>query len=278
MSENNQKPDIKKKSFVLYLDQYEPIKDLTNEQKGQLLDAMFNYHGGSEYEIIDPMAKMAFSFLKQTFDRDHEKWMVKAQKNKLNGKKGGRPKKNKNKDLPTEENPDNPDGLKETQNNPNNPDGSLITQPNPEKPVSVSVSVSVSDSVSDKEKIKTFSPEIKNFTEAYQKHVSSKFEKTAPIIDNKFLHRCNDTIEKLIRLDGFTLDEIIECLRWASNDDFWSNQIVSLAQLRVKSKDLTKFQKVMNKFKSSTSNNKKLNKADLRTQANLKVAEDFINE
>ncbi len=87
-----------KKSFVLYHDQYEAVEDLTVEQKGQLLDAMFLYSRGEEMPKFDPIVKMAFKFFKIVFDRDAEKWEARRGKNKDNGKKGGRPK---NKDLVT---------------------------------------------------------------------------------------------------------------------------------------------------------------------------------
>ena len=39
------------------------------------------------------MVKMAFSFFKQTFIRDDEKYKEKVKKNRENGLKGGRPKR-----------------------------------------------------------------------------------------------------------------------------------------------------------------------------------------
>jgi hypothetical protein len=81
-----------KKSFLLYTDQYSPISHLTNEQKGELLDAFFKHHLKESFKITDPMVKMAFSFFKQTFIRDDEKYKEKVKKNRENGLKGGRPK------------------------------------------------------------------------------------------------------------------------------------------------------------------------------------------
>jgi hypothetical protein len=51
-----------------------------------------------------------------------------------------------------------------------------------------------------------------------------------------------DTIDKLIRIDGYKPQVISDALSFAVNDDFWSKQIISLAGLRKKGKnDLTKF-------------------------------------
>lgn len=52
-----------------------------------------------------------------------------------------------------------------------------------------------------------------------------------------------DEIDKLIRLDGFDIEYIRKVIGWAVKDDFWGDQIFSLAGLRKKSKNkLTKFQ------------------------------------
>lgn len=63
----------RQKRFFLCLDQYKPIEDLTLEQKGCILDAMFAYHSGVEPEIADPEARLAFRFFKQWFESDKPK-------------------------------------------------------------------------------------------------------------------------------------------------------------------------------------------------------------
>ena len=58
-----------------------------------------------------------------------------------------------------------------------------------------------------------------------------------------------DTVDKLIRIDGFTLDYIKQVLTFGFNDDFWQRQILSLSSLRKKGKnDLTKFQNLANRY------------------------------
>jgi hypothetical protein len=123
-----------KKSFVLYIDNYEPIKLLTLVQKGQLLDYMFRYNLGIEIDIDDPVLKMAFSFFEQTFIRDNKKWNDTAERNRKNGSKGGRPIKNDSNNL--DDNPKNPEEPSGLLDNPENPVGAR-------KAVSVSVSVIV---------------------------------------------------------------------------------------------------------------------------------------
>jgi len=52
-------------------------------------------------------------------------------------------------------------------------------------------------------------------------------------------------VDMLIRIDGFDLEYIRQVIGWAVQDDFWGNQVFSLAGLRRKSKNgLTKFQNI----------------------------------
>lgn len=68
--------------------------------------------------------------------------------------------------------------------------------------------------------------------------------KNCPVASIKNWNRENwaDTIDKLMRIDGYKQQTISDALGFAVSDDFWSKQIISLAGLRKKGKnDLTKF-------------------------------------
>lgn len=106
-----------KNSFILYQDYEQHIQLLTDEQAGKLLKAIFAYNQGNPFDL-DPVTKMAFSFIKAGLDRDNEKYQSILNRNKNNGLKGGRPK---NQDLNQQENPNNPVGFLGTQNNPDEP-------------------------------------------------------------------------------------------------------------------------------------------------------------
>lgn len=94
--------------------------------------------------------------------------------------------------------------------------------------------------------------EIKNFSESFQNHVLKTHPTKAQKVDFKFLEKCNSTVDKLIRLDGFKLDYIVDSLRWAVKDEFWSGQVFSLASLRTKSKNgLKKFQNLSTAYDNS---------------------------
>ncbi len=83
-----------KSSFLIYLDYEEQFNLLTDEQIGQLMRAIIKYEKTREIPQLEGIVKMAFSFIKTQLDRDREKYKAKCEKNKENGAKGGRPRKN----------------------------------------------------------------------------------------------------------------------------------------------------------------------------------------
>ena len=115
-----------KPSFILHTDSLSVLSKLTTEQKGILLDAIYQYHLGQTVEL-DPLMDIVFTPFKNQFDRDFVKYLKVVERNRLNGQKGGRPKDvdiediadNPNKPTGTQQ---NPSGLSETQDNPNNLD------------------------------------------------------------------------------------------------------------------------------------------------------------
>ena len=82
-----------KTNFVIHVDWYEAIKLLTQEQKGDLLDAFFLYH--IEGKTPDPKSSISlpFMFLKPAMDATIRYYKNIHEKNKEVGKLGGRPKK-----------------------------------------------------------------------------------------------------------------------------------------------------------------------------------------
>lgn len=84
---------MEKNSFLIYLDYEEQFRLLSDEQIGQLMRAIIKYEKTRELPKLEGMLKMAFSFIKTQLDRDREKYESKCEKNKQNGKMGGRPKK-----------------------------------------------------------------------------------------------------------------------------------------------------------------------------------------
>lgn len=106
-----------KNSFLIYLDYKEHFELLSDEQLGKLLRAIMEYEETGTVPALEGMEKMAFSFIKAQLDRDREKYENKCEKNKLNGAKGGRPKKAEG----NNNNPENPTVFSETELNQSKP-------------------------------------------------------------------------------------------------------------------------------------------------------------
>lgn len=151
-----------KKSFVLYTDNWVTLKHLSNEQLGELMRMLFEYQiEGDTPEPSNPLF-IAFGFIRSAMDRDLEKWNERAERARVNGLKGGRPKENQ-------------DGLEETQK-------TQSVNLKPKKPVNVSVSVndSVSDNVNANANFKKWGKDdlIKSMTpyaERYPKNMLNEF-------------------------------------------------------------------------------------------------------
>lgn len=102
-----------KNSFLLYCNINEMIKKLSDEKAGQLFKLILAYVNDENPTIDDILLEIAFEPIKQSLKQDLKKWESIVERNKSNGIKGGRPKK--------EENPKNPMGYLETQDNPKKP-------------------------------------------------------------------------------------------------------------------------------------------------------------
>lgn len=99
-------------------------------------------------------------------------------------------------------------------------------------------------------KKKEYSTKIKDFVGRYIEYVEKEFPRRSPEITDSLVSKSMDTIDKLERLDDFDHDEIVKILRWAVKNEFWNDQIFSLASLRKKSNNgLSKFQNIYNAYK-----------------------------
>jgi hypothetical protein len=120
---------VDKQGFVLYRNYQDTVKELTDEQAGRLLKAILAHVNGSELPALGDAERIAFSFIKSQLAVDSKKYEQRCIANRENGKKGGRPKKEK-----TENNPENPTGFEKTETPEKKPDESVTrTKPEPEK-------------------------------------------------------------------------------------------------------------------------------------------------
>lgn len=102
-----------KESFLLYKSFYDPIKELSIEDKGHLLDAIFKYQIDGIEPVNTSSIYMPFMFFKNQFRLDDIKYQKIVDRNKINGSKGGRPKNPKE--------PKKPSGLSGNPKNPSKP-------------------------------------------------------------------------------------------------------------------------------------------------------------
>ena len=104
-----------------------------------------------------------------------------------------------------------------------------------------------------KKEKKAFNPKIIAFVNRFYQRVAKNGGKKK--YTPREIERAADTIDKLIRIDGYKFEEVEKALFWALDDDFWSAQVRSLASLRKRrfgADDDTKFTKVFNKYSTSS--------------------------
>lgn len=87
---------MKKPSFLVYYDNEVIILRLPDEEAGKLFKSLFPYGRERIKPDFDesPALAMAFDILSMAIDRDKEKYVMRCEANRENGRKGGRPKKN----------------------------------------------------------------------------------------------------------------------------------------------------------------------------------------
>ena len=104
---------------------------LSMTEKGEVLDAIMRYgFDGEEYSGDSVVVAVIFDLTKPYIDENNKRYDAVVERNRNNGKKGGRPKSTKNPEKPnkTQQNPEKPN---KTQQNPEKPNK---TQQNPDEP------------------------------------------------------------------------------------------------------------------------------------------------
>ena len=84
---------MKKETFLFYADWLNVIRDLPSEVQLEVYQAITEYAIYGNLIELKPLAKVAFGFVKQTIDRDTQKYISIKEKRKEAGAKGGRPLK-----------------------------------------------------------------------------------------------------------------------------------------------------------------------------------------
>lgn len=104
------------KYVKVYYDLTETIDELSDAEAGRLLKALLEYGATGEVRALSGQERFVFKMVKAQMDRDRRDYAARAERNRENGLKGGRPAK------PTGfmKNPEKPTGL---QKNPEKPTG-----------------------------------------------------------------------------------------------------------------------------------------------------------
>lgn len=100
--------------FIFYLEWLRTMDDavLTKSERSRLIDAIVSYADTGVVPTLPRLLMAIFSPIKGTLDRDMDKYNEIIERNRENGKKGGRPK--------TQNNPEKPSGFLENPEKPNN--------------------------------------------------------------------------------------------------------------------------------------------------------------
>ncbi len=81
------------KTFLMYKEWFPIIATMTNEQAGELLKAIYAYQNKEPYELTDGLLLGIFNMIKTRFEADTALYEEKCERNRENGARGGRPKK-----------------------------------------------------------------------------------------------------------------------------------------------------------------------------------------
>lgn len=83
-----------KKAFVLYQDFFPTLMKLSVANRGHLITAIYEYHGTGKVSFpMKGSLAIAFETLRATLDRDAARYAERCERNRQNGAKGGRPRK-----------------------------------------------------------------------------------------------------------------------------------------------------------------------------------------
>ena len=109
-----------KDNFLLKKSVIDVIEELSNEDTGKLFKGILNYVNHGDSGLTDYL-KVIFIPIKTEIDKNEERYLEVCEKNRLNGQRGGRPRKKEENQSVIEETEENPTVLEKTEENPKKP-------------------------------------------------------------------------------------------------------------------------------------------------------------
>ena len=207
-----------KKSFIIYTDSRGMVNKLSNERAGILFKTLFSYCDDENPICDDEVIDMAFEHFKNILKRDLKKYENIVERNRNNGKNGGRPK--------------NPVGNLETKENPKEPkkadsdsDSDIIDINN-----KLLSEIKISDV---EDSLQNYFIIAKNFQELFIRNLTEKSISTVTQKNAKFKNYVTP-IRLMIENKECTLQDLRDVWSYLSSpkSEFWKKNILSTTKLR----------------------------------------------
>ena len=190
-----------KDSFILYTEQKEIFDNLSDEEAGQLIKAIFDYAETGKISNLNKTLKLLFIPIRQDLDRNSDKWEKTKEKRSLAGKKGMQKRWESKSEIVTNDNNVIADI---TKYNKNNNDTNIITNDNnvidditkiTNITVNDNVNVNVNDNVNvnKKENIKEKEPKI-HFAE-FVTMTNAEYNKLVSTYSKEFADQCIEVLD-----------------------------------------------------------------------------------
>jgi hypothetical protein len=207
-----------KKSFIIYTDSRGMVNKLSNERAGILFKTLFSYCDDENPICDDEVIDMAFEHFKNILKRDLIKYENIVERNRNNGKNGGRPK--------------NPVGNLETEINPKEP--KKADSDNDSDIIDINNKLLSEIEISDVEvSLQTYFIVAKNFQELFIRNLREKSISTVTQERAKFKNYVNP-IRLMIENNECTLQDLRDVWSYlsSSKSEFWKKNILSTSKLR----------------------------------------------
>lgn len=228
-----------KKGFVLYADLMHTINKMPSDKAGDLFKHILKYVNDENPVTDDLIVQLTFEPIKQQLKRDLEKWQEKKGKQSEKGREGNL--KRWNLDLyekVKEEKITLEEAEEIAKHRKTSPPDKTVSPPIANVAVNDNVNVTVNDNVKDINKeLKFFSQEV---CFVYDAIIDLFPDNTKPKTD-KQKNDWREEIRKLIDLDLYGTDELIEIITRARRDEFWQTNFQSIKKLRQKNKEQIKY-------------------------------------